>query len=237
MLVLDKKEEEAAVKLETAGEVKTKQIPRKGPCGDFCKARLDQRRKHHAGDFLANDDLLQLVKKSREKSVEELKVNYGEEYFTRIFESSKGKLRETFISAAKNGPSLKRFQRKLQMKILEVQVAIHKENMVLREGCDCNRDTPEERRALEKEVNKTMSLPPIAATFSNFVWATGGHSASAGHGNYHKESYTAYMAVTAKPAFDAIGILFEGRNYGMGGMKSAPQLSLCNEAVFGTDGM
>ena len=45
------------------------------------------------------------------------------------------------------------------------------------------------------------------------------------------------MEQAAKPVYDAIGIeLNNSRNYGMGNMGSAPQLAMCNEAVYGTDG-
>jgi hypothetical protein len=241
MLILDEKEEGSALKHEARGEVTTKTpLPStknrtiisssSGSCGNFCQARLTQRRKRHGGDFLSNADLLQLATKSQAESVAALKVSYGEEHYAKIFES-KGRLRQTMIGANKKGPSIKRFQRKLQLKILEVQAAIQKENAGLMDGCDCNGES-QGRRRLEKK----MTLPSIDDYFSSFVWATSGHSAAAGHGNRHDESYTAFLEVTAKPAFDTIGILFEGRNYAMGAMSSAPQLSLCNEAVFGTDG-
>ena len=37
------------------------------------------------------------------------------------------------------------------------------------------------------------------------------------------------------PIFGAIGIQFVGRNYAMGGEKSAPEISACFEQVFGSD--
>jgi hypothetical protein len=44
------------------------------------------------------------------------------------------------------------------------------------------------------------------------------------------------MEQAAKPVYDKIGIELTCRNYAMGGMSSAPQLAMCNEAVYGTDG-
>lgn len=239
VLMLDKKEEEAAALHETRGEIKSK-VNNSGVgrgCSKFCKARLNQRQNHHGGDFLSNSDLILLVQESRTKIVDDLKVKYGEEYFSKIFEPSEGKPRQTFVGATKDGPSMSRFQRKLQMKVLQVQAAIHQENTELLQGCDCNGNVTEgSTRRLQRESGKVVALPSLESYFSHFVWASGGHSASAGHGNLHNESYTAYMENAAKPAFDAIGIEFEGRNYGMGSMQSAPLLSLCNEAVYGTDG-
>ena len=46
----------------------------------------------------------------------------------------------------------------------------------------------------------------------NYIWATGGHSASAGHGNLYNESYTAFMERDVKDIFGSIGIDFHGRH-------------------------
>ena len=43
------------------------------------------------------------------------------------------------------------------------------------------------------------------------------------------------MERDVKPIFGAIGIQFVGRNYAMGGEKSAPEISTCFEQVFGSD--
>ena len=119
------------------------------------------------------------------------------------------------------------------MKLLEMQIAIRTENEQL-QGCNCNADkSAGHNRHLEA---KAFVLPELRKTFSNFVWATGGHSASAGHGNLFNESYTANMERATKPVFEAVGIEFEGRNFAMGGMESAPEFSLCQESIFGVDG-
>lgn len=234
MLLSDKHDENAAVLQRTKDEVQLEKLPvLKGTCGAFCKARLDQRQQHHGGDFLSNSDILQLVQNSRDKVIADLRLKYGDTTFSRVFESSQGKLRETFVTPNKNGPSIRRFQRKLQMKILEVQANIFRENAKLLKGCNCNGRIIETRRELG---SKMIELPAVDPFFSRFVWSTGGHSAAAGHGNLHNQSYTAFMESAAKPVFEAIGIQFEARNYAMGGMASAPLLALCNEAIYGTDG-
>lgn len=69
----------------------------------------------------------------------------------------------------------------------------------------------------------------------SFVWATGGHSSAAGHGNFYDESYTAVLEKNVRVIFDAVGIHFTGRNYAMGGSDSAPEAAWCNEEIFGTD--
>ena len=116
------------------------------------------------------------------------------------------------------------------MKVLKVQISILDEQKNLR-GCDCtSHNTPTDRR-----LQKTLDLPKVPTFYQRFVWSTGGHSAAAAHGNLFNESYTAYLEQAVKGVFQSIGIEFEGRNYAMGGMDSAPQIALCNEAVFGTD--
>jgi hypothetical protein len=123
-----------------------------------------------------------------------------------------------------------KFRRKLQMKALQVQINILNERKDV-EGCDCTISEPSRHRRLQRFV----VLPEIRPHYERFVWATGGHSSAAGHGNLFNESYTAYMERGAKDVFRAIGIDFAGRNYAMGGMDSAPQIALCNEAIFGKD--
>lgn len=69
----------------------------------------------------------------------------------------------------------------------------------------------------------------------SFVWASGGHSAAASHGNFFNQSYTAYMHQDAVDIFASIGIEFVGRNYAVGGMSSAPEVALCADSIFGLD--
>jgi hypothetical protein len=72
-------------------------------------------------------------------------------------------------------------------------------------------------------------------TTTTFVWATGGHSSSAGHGNLHNESYSATLERVGRAAFEAVGIGLEGRNHAMGATSSYPEVALCGEEVFGLD--
>jgi hypothetical protein len=70
---------------------------------------------------------------------------------------------------------------------------------------------------------------------ARFVWATGGHSAAAGHGNLYNESYTAVLERDLLQVFPKIGLDFEARNYAMGGQASGPEIGLCVEQIFGND--
>lgn len=213
-------------------------------CGKFCEARLAQRVHHYGGDWLVTKDMLKTVKEARDKQIEKLKVDYGPEYFDAIFLVNGTSIRQLLVSANEtHGQSLQRFQRKLQMKILSVQMALQEENKDL-EGCNCTSvdeghgavTSLGQRRRLEDDHNKRqIVLPDLESTFAKFVWATGGHSAAAGHGNLFNESYTAYMEAAAADVFAAAGIEFIGRNHAMGGMSSAPELALCMESVYGAD--
>ena len=74
-----------------------------------------------------------------------------------------------------------------------------------------------------------------ANTAPTFIWATGGHSAAAGHGNYFNESYTARLEQLAKPIFASLGVHFVGRNYAMGGTSSGLEVGSCVDQIFGLD--
>eukprot|EP00536_Pseudo-nitzschia_multiseries_P002555 jgi/Psemu1/183824/e_gw1.34.121.1 len=75
----------------------------------------------------------------------------------------------------------------------------------------------------------------VDTVYEKYVWATGGHSAAAAHGNLYDESYTAFLEKDLRDVFESIGIDFEGRNYAMGGTGSAAEISMCWTQIFGTD--
>ena len=226
-LVVERKQKASGAQSEVLKETVPK-VPQ-GVCPQFCQARLAQRKKHHGGDFLKPSDLAEQFQAGKNKLVEDLKVKYGSFYDAIMTED--GHWRKGFSGINKNDISGGRFRRKLKMKLLEMQAAIRADNSHM-EGCNCNEEDSLRRR-LEP---KTIVLPQLQETYSTFVWATGGHSAAAGHGNLYNESYTAFMERSAKPIFEAVGIGFEGRNYAMGGMRSGPEFALCQESIFGLDG-
>ena len=87
-----------------------------------------------------------------------------------------------------------------------------------------------------KLIQARLAVAEGDETFSSrLVWATGGHSSAAGHGNFLSEAYTAVMERTMKPIFAATGIDFDARPYAMGGTSSGEELALCIEQVFGED--
>ena len=212
-------------------------------CSNFCEARLAQRISHHGGNLLLPQDVLALATKAREEMIKTLKQDYGEDVFKAMFEEPDGTSRgytafwgagDKSSNPTDQGPSKARFRRKLKIKLLEVQSAVLKEESSLL-GCNCVATMIGSRHQDGSTNNDEVTLPEIPRSYSKFVWATGGHSAAAGHGNLYNESYTAYMERSVMNVFLAVGIDFVGRNYAMGGMSSGPEIALCLESLFGID--
>ena len=131
-----------------------------------------------------------------------------------------------------NSDSYQMFKRQLMIKILEMQVAIKNEESNYM-GCDClNGD-----RALGEANLQEGEVVHINATstYNKFTWVTGGHSASAGHGNLYNESYTSYFDQMMTPVLSNLGIELIARNYAMGGTPSGLEVSMCFEQIFGSD--
>ena len=139
----------------------------------------------------------------------------------------------TTYTTAGHGESLDRLKRKLHMKLLEVQMGIRREEEDVN-GCDCvhgdipvTHDSEEGGREDETDTTTTSrgntdELDPSSSSpkfHSNFVWATGGSSIAAGHGNLFNETYTAFLERGVKDVFAAVGIEFEARNHAIGGIR------------------
>ena len=217
-------------------------------CDGVCATRQQQRLDVHGTDLLDVGQLLTKVKEAREAMYDMLKKDYGEKYFNDFFfKDGVSRGTSSWFSAGEGETSINRFRRKLKMKILQMQINLLGEEKDI-EGCDCAASlsvgaasSNRERKMMRTRVltdtptDTTDSATDIDSFFNRFVWATGGHSAAAAHGNLYNESYTAYMTRAVEPIFAAAGIDFEGRNYAMGGMSGAPEVAMCNEAIFGTD--
>ncbi len=82
---------------------------------------------------------------------------------------------------------------------------------------------------------KILEAQLLTSNKVDFNWVVGGHSAAAAHGNLFNQSYAYILEETARPTFEALGITFYGKNYAMGGTKSAPENALCMSAVYGPE--
>ena len=182
-------------------------------CYDLCQIRQEKRKEHFGGNLLDNSDVLDILNKAKGDLVDKLRVDYGSDNFEKIFVKN-GKY-VGIEPITQDGDSVQRFKRKLQIKVLSMQSAILKDDSQV-DGCDCaSGGTP----LVDTIGILSSDTFLVSKTYGKYVWATGGHSASAGHGNLYNESYTAYLERDAQPIFESIGIDFEGRNYAMGGTR------------------
>ena len=218
-----------------------------GDCAPRCQAQIKAaNEKFGVKDVMDVSELKETVKKSRDAMTEKLRTEYYGEYTDKLFfmdgnkESSRGfeafQPTNEFFTPGEPGPSPKRFQRKLMLKVLDMQANLL-ENGV--KGCDCSgggSDNSDGRRRLRHTEAGSRNLDETNNhLYSKFVWTTAGHSSAAGHGNLCNQSYTAYMGRAASPVFASIGIELEARNGAMGSMNSAPQLAVCSNAYYGID--
>ena len=117
-----------------------------------------------------------------------------------------------------SGESLSRLKRKIYLKLLEVQMAIKKEESDVN-GCYCvhGKNIPiEEFKDEDEEAIAPKLSPSSGPYYSHFVWATAGASIAAGRGNLFNETYTAFLDRAVKDVFASVGIGFEARNHAIG---------------------
>jgi hypothetical protein len=170
---------------------------------------------------------------AKDAFIQELKRDYGEHYSS-IFNQGgipMGRLAfrsaslmddavvpESFANSTSAGRRLdmgvswERLKRKMVMKLLEAQLL-----------------------AARNKKRKKSPGAEAPVPMPRFVWATGGHSAAAAHGDLVNESYTAVLERAVQPVLSELGVWFQGRNYAMGATASAPEVSLCHLPIFGND--
>jgi hypothetical protein len=132
---------------------------------------------------------------------------------------------------ADNGPAWYRMVRKYQMKLLQIQLGILEERFNAKSIClkECAAGDEGNSRNLQQKQQASGGL------YTRFTWVNGGHSASAGHGNFYRESYTAELERALQPILKEIGLEFIAKNYAMGGTESAEEVALCSNSIFGRD--
>jgi hypothetical protein len=206
---------------------------RHNDCLEICEALSKTSDGLLVGDIRDKTYCLQAALKERAKLHQKLKDDYGEAFEAMWLDNkSKQVIGKNLFTSPFKAPdqSYWKFKRKLQLKVLEAQIKFHQYQQSS-QACNCTQESQpivNGRRQLNQDFR-------IQRPLVDFVWATGGHSSAAGHGNLYNETYTAFMERAVKPIFASVGIHFLGRNYAMGGMDSAPQIALCNEAIFGRD--
>jgi len=191
-------------------------------------------------------DLLQQVTTAKEKLIDKLKIDYGEEHFSNIFAASDSDSKSKYGESSSyqyrpflpfGDKSRERLIRKLMIKVLSTQTKFAKlqEQYKALNGCDCTNNNGESEAPPSSSLDDDDDDDDTSVFFEKYIWANGGHSASAGHGNLFNESYTAFMERDVKDIFGSIGIDFLARNHAMGGTGSAAEVAMCWEEIFGTD--
>ena len=88
---------------------------------------------------------------------------------------------------------------------------------------------------LKRKVMQKILRAHLLKQRQPFVWSTGGHSVAAGHGNLFNESYTHVLNQASKSLFQAVGVDFIVRPYGMGNTHSGMELASCVKEIYGPD--
>jgi hypothetical protein len=220
--------------LQAPGEIKLRSGTSSSTTHFVCESKCgipknDGKKNRYYGtpaDLLDTKKLLQRVESAKNNLIEDLRKDYGPKYFNDMFlDPESGEFRPV-VPITPDGPSMQRLKRKLLLKVLSVQSNIKKQ-----ERCECwNGNEP-----LPSDTGNGNEPAPASLFFEKYVWATGGHSAAAGHGNLFNESYTAYIERDLVDIFGAAGIQFVGRNYAMGGTSSGSEITMCWEQIFGSD--
>jgi len=173
--------------------------------------------------------MLQAFIDKRQEMLSKMEVDYGPENFKRmLLDHGRSAIHPP---SGPDGPSKDRMRRKMMIKILDAQAATQNRRRSLQRKDWSNANTTTSHsRSRSRRTQHTDSTK-----FPKYVWATGGHSATAGHGNFWRESYTGFLERAVKDVFAAVGIEFVGRNYAMGGTSSGPEVAMCTKEIYGKD--
>lgn len=151
-----------------------------GQCSALCESRQQARKAKFGGDLSDLKDVLKMANKGHDNLINDLKKDYGENYFEQIFvkpnpDASKDDPPSYYNMDAVEEQSRRRLRRKLQIKVLKMMesLKISEESV---HGCNCQTKdgTPTESEEKFKE--------DIPDYYQKYVFANGGHSQAAGHG-------------------------------------------------------
>jgi outer membrane biosynthesis protein TonB len=82
--------------------------------------------------------------------------------------------------------------------------------------------------------NLKRRLLHAVMTEDMFVFAMGGHSSAAGHGNHFQQSYTLQVQWILEGVFSRLGVRHQSRNFGLGGLGTT-QSGLATKSLLGHD--
>lgn len=208
-----------------------------GQCSSLCSTRENNRLQKFGGNLLDPKEVLRLAKIGFEGTIDSLQQDYGD-YVEAIFNTqppiSNTTIQQRFKytgtkCVSDTCISYERMKRKLKLKVLRMMRAIRESESNV-QGCDCIR-----KKGNFIGSSKDPSVIDAPDYYESFVYANGGHSSGAGHGNKFKESYTAIAGRSMRHVWEAIGIQMIERNYAMGGQGVTPHVSACMKEVMGID--
>jgi len=102
--------------------------------------------------------------------------------------------------------------------------SMHKDHCNRQSGCTTAKSFDNLRRRILHSV----------MTEDMFVFAMGGHSASAGHGNHFTQSYTLQVQWILEGVFSRLGVRHQARNIGLGGLGTT-QTGVATKQLLGHD--
>jgi hypothetical protein len=181
----------------------------------------DETHESHAGDenkgpsFVWNLTGMTMALATARADLEaKMRVNYGDFYDTIFFENGVSVGRSVMMpgGCGHKPPQIStdRFQRKLIIKLLQVQ-------------------------RLSSSTRSSSAVDSGRPLPVSFVWATGGEGLAAGYGNLFNESFSSVLEQATHDVFAAVGINFVVRNYAMEFFSSALESALCSKEIFGKD--
>jgi len=210
---------------------KSPSFSRQKAANNICREVCPERR-NSSKDLSDSGNLLRRLEAAKGNLLAKLQKDYGD-YFEAIFvDPATGAYRPVRPLWE---VSRERLRRKLQIKILSMQARFRRAEKDFH-GCDCSADRAEKPNVvLESFAGENATLTNGKEYYETYVWASGGDSVMAGHGNLFNESVTAYLERDLAPVFESIGIDFLARNHAMGGTGSATRVSMCFKEIFGDD--
>jgi hypothetical protein len=184
-----------------------------GSCDALCDKREENRKTKFGGDLLDVNEVLRLAKEGRDKTIKALREAYGD-YFDAMFVDGTDMDGEPSYKGMSDVGfrSKDRLKRKLKLKVLKMikNIRVSESDIM---GCDC---VKKQGKANDTPDDRAYDIPDF---YEQYVFANGGHSQAAGHGNLFKQSYAGYFETDLRPVWEAVGINMIARNYASGAMK------------------
>jgi hypothetical protein len=176
---------------------------------------LRHQRQVQQSQRLLNDDNTQLKQRfqiAKAKMIQKLEHDYGAERFQEFLMTDY--YNNNTSSSATSSQQQQQPRRVTQGRRFFVSPSVPKDKMATHEN-----EGPSWKRLVDRMAVKILQAQQqqlVDDDHTNkkmlpFVWASGGHSSAAAHGNYYNESYSFTLEQTAKGVFEAVGLDLIGR--------------------------